>query len=87
MYQQQTEEFETAYFYWGILWTQHSKTINKRCNKTISKNKTLNNFLLISNKEMKDIMRIVKSLDDTGLLIKGVSQKVENETKKGCYFY
>ena len=36
---------------------------------------------------MKDIMRIVKSLDDTGLLIKGVSQKVENETKKGCYFY
>ena len=36
---------------------------------------------------MKDIMRIVKSLDDTGLLIKGVSQKVENETKKWCYFY
>ena len=57
------------------------------CNKTISKNKTLNNFLLISNKEMKDIMRIVKSLDDTGLLINGVSQKVENETKMGCYFY
>ena len=36
---------------------------------------------------MKDIMRIVKSLDDTGLLINGVSQKVENETKMGCYFY
>ena len=31
--------------------------------------------LIISNEEMNDIMKIVKSLTEPGLLIKGVSEK------------
>ena len=31
--------------------------------------------LIISNKEMKDIMKKVKSLDESGLLIKSVCEK------------
>ena len=30
---------------------------------------------------MKDL-KIVKSLEDSGLLLKGVSEKIQNETKK-----
>ena len=36
----------------------------------------------ISNEEMNDIMRIVKSLEESGLLIKGVSETIENEAKE-----
>ena len=38
--------------------------------------------LIISNKEMNDIMKIVKSLEKFGLLIKGVSKTIKNEAKK-----
>ena len=38
--------------------------------------------LIMFNEEMKDIMKIVKSLNDSGLLIKGVTKTTENETKK-----
>ena len=38
--------------------------------------------LIISNEEMNDIMKIVKSLEDSGLLIKGVSQTIKNEAKE-----
>ena len=31
---------------------------------------------------MKDIIRIVKSLEDSGLLLKGVSETVQNEAKE-----
>ena len=31
---------------------------------------------------MKDIMKIVKSLEDSGLLLKGVSKTIENEAKE-----
>ena len=33
---------------------------------------------IISNEEMEDIMKIVKSLKDSGLLIKGVSETIKN---------
>ena len=39
-------------------------------------------ILIISNEEMEDIMKIVKSLEDSGLLIKGVSETIKNEAKK-----
>ena len=44
--------------------------------------------LIISNDEMKDIIKIVKSLEDSGLLLKGVSQTVQNEAReqKGGFF-
>ena len=38
--------------------------------------------LIISNEEMNDIMRIIKSLEESGLLIKGVSQTIKNEAKE-----
>ena len=38
--------------------------------------------LIISNKKMKDIMKIVKFLKESGLLIKGVSDTIKNEAKE-----
>ena len=38
--------------------------------------------LIISNKEMKDIMKIFKSLKDSGLLIKVLSETIKNEAKE-----
>ena len=38
--------------------------------------------LIISNNEMEDIIKIVKSLEDSGLLLKGVSETVQNEAKE-----
>ena len=35
--------------------------------------------LIISNDEMEDIIKIVKSLEDSGLLLKGVTEAVQNE--------
>ena len=37
---------------------------------------------IISNKEMEDIMKIVKSLEESGLLKKGVSETTKNEAKE-----
>ena len=31
---------------------------------------------------MEDLMKIVKSLEDSGLLIKGVGQTIQNEAKE-----
>ena len=31
---------------------------------------------------MEDIIKIVKSLEDSGLLLKGVSETIQNEAKK-----
>ena len=38
--------------------------------------------LIIRNDEMEDIIKIVKSLENTGLLLKGVTETVQNEVKK-----
>ena len=38
--------------------------------------------LIISNEEMEDIMRIVKSLEESGLLIKVIRETIKNETKE-----
>ena len=37
--------------------------------------------LKISNEEMNNIMKIVKCLEETGLLIKGVSETIKNEVR------
>ena len=46
-----------------------------------------NTTLIISNKEMNDIMKIAKSLEESGLLIKGVSGTIKSEAKeqKGAF--
>ena len=38
--------------------------------------------LFISNEDMNDIIKIIKSLKDSGLLIDGVTETVKNEIKK-----
>ena len=38
--------------------------------------------LIISNEEMNDIMKIIKSLAESGLLIKSVSDTIKNEAKE-----
>ena len=38
--------------------------------------------LIISNDEMRDIIEIVKSLEDSGLLLKGVSERIQNVVKE-----
>ena len=38
--------------------------------------------LLISNEEMNDILKVVKSLEKFGLLIKGCSETIKNEAKE-----
>ena len=40
------------------------------------------NTLIISNEEINDIMKIVKSLEESGLLIKVVSETIKNEAKE-----
>ena len=41
-----------------------------------------NTTLIISNKDMKDLIKTVKSLEDSGLLLKGVTETVQNEVKE-----
>ena len=38
--------------------------------------------LIISNNEIVDIIKIVKSLEDSGLVLKGVTETVQNEVKE-----
>ena len=38
--------------------------------------------LIVSNDEIEDIIKIVKSLEDSGLLLKGVTETVQNEVKE-----
>ena len=38
--------------------------------------------LIISNDEINDIIKIVKSLEDSGLLLKGITETVQNEVKE-----
>ena len=41
-----------------------------------------NTKLIISNNEMEDFIKIVKSLEDSGLLLKGVTETIQNEVKE-----
>ena len=47
-----------------------------------------NTTLIISNDEIGDIIKTVKDLEDSGLLLKGVAETVQNEQKEDflvCY--
>ena len=37
---------------------------------------------MVLNEEVNDIMKMVKSLEESSLMIKGVSKKIKNEKKK-----
>ena len=51
----------------------HKKTLGSGHNNTT---------LIISNDEMDDILKIVKSLENSGLLLKGVSETIQHEAKE-----
>ena len=51
----------------------HKKTLGSGHNNTT---------LIISNDEMEDTLKIVKSLEDSGVLLKEVSEAIQNETKE-----
>ena len=38
--------------------------------------------LIISNEEMNDVMKIVQALEDSNILLKGVTKTIKNETKE-----
>ena len=38
--------------------------------------------MVISNKEIEDIMRIVESLKESGLMIKGITEAIKNDAKE-----
>ena len=38
--------------------------------------------LIIENEDMKDIMKIIEALENSGILLKGMSKTIENETKE-----
>ena len=38
--------------------------------------------LIIEEEDMNDIMKIIEALENSGILLKGVSKTIENETKK-----
>ena len=38
--------------------------------------------LIISNEEMNDIMKIVQALEDSNILLKGITETIENERKE-----
>ena len=41
-----------------------------------------NTTLIISNEEMNNIMKIVQALEDSNILLKGVTKTIKNETKE-----
>ena len=41
-----------------------------------------NTPLIISNDEMDDVLKVVKSLEDSGVLLKGVSETIQHEAKE-----
>ena len=66
----------------------HKKILESR-NLSSSHNNTV---LITSNDEMEDIIKMVKSLEESGLLLKGVAETVQNEVKNKkedflvCYY-
>ena len=60
--------------------TAASSAVDARINKKISGSGTTN--LKVSTKKMDDIIKTAKSFGDSGLLLKSVTQAIENETRK-----
>ena len=50
----------------------------KKKKKILGSGKTT---LIISNQEMNDILKIVQALEDSNILLKGITKTIKNETK------
>ena len=60
--------------------TAAASVINGAMQKKIDGSGATN--LIISNEEMDDIMKIVQALEDSNILLKGVTKTIKNETKE-----
>ena len=60
--------------------TAAASAINAGIQKKIHGSGTTN--LIISNEEMNDIMKIVQALEDSNILLKGVTKTIKNEAKE-----
>ena len=58
------------------------KKILESGNPSSSSSASHNTVLIISNDEIEDVIKIVKSLEDSGLLSKGITETVKNEVKE-----
>ena len=63
-----------------LLWQAAASASNAAIQKNIFRSGMTT--LIISNEEINDIMKIVKSLEESGLLIKGVSKTIKSEAKE-----
>ena len=56
------------------------------CHRCCNKQKKLGSgghtTLVISNDDMQDLLKIVKSLEDSGILLNGITETVRNEVKE-----
>ena len=59
----------------------HRKILGSGCRHS-SSSPSHNTTLIISNKDMEDLIKVVKSLEDSGLLLNGVTESVINEVKE-----
>ena len=41
--------------------------------------------LIIQNEDMNDIMKIIEALENSGILLKGITKTIENEAKEGGF--
>ena len=56
--------------------------INLNDNKWKRRSESRKSILFISNEDMNDIIKIIKSLEDSGVLIDGVTETVKHEIKR-----
>ena len=59
-----------------VLGSGHNRPLS-----SASRNNTITTVIILNN-EMEDIIEIVKSLEDPGLLLKGITETVQNEVKE-----
>ena len=60
----------------------HKKILGSGYNRPLSSASHNTTTLIISNNETNHIIKIVKSLEDSALLLKGVTETVQNEVKE-----
>ena len=48
---------------------------------------SLTTVLIISNEEMEDVMKIVELLEESGLLMKGISETIKNKAKNKKWIF
>ena len=61
---------------------EFKKKNKKKKNKTKTKHGSGTTILIISNEEMNIIMKIIQILEDSNVLLKGVTKTIKNETKE-----